>query len=80
MIMPNRKILASVKEKPYFKSDDFVLYHADSLNILEQIPEYSVDMIFVDPPYLLSIGGFTVHVGKRVSVNKRGGLCRSSFL
>jgi len=36
MIMPNRKILSSVKEKPYFKSGDFVLYHADSLKILER--------------------------------------------
>jgi len=27
-------------------------------------------MIFADPPYLLSNGGFSVHAGKRVSVNK----------
>jgi site-specific DNA-methyltransferase (adenine-specific) len=27
-------------------------------------------MIFVDPPYNLSNGGFSVHAGKRVSVNK----------
>ncbi|MFA5413528.1 MAG: site-specific DNA-methyltransferase [Patescibacteria group bacterium] len=27
-------------------------------------------MIFADPPYLLSNGGFTVHAGRRVSVNK----------
>jgi len=27
-------------------------------------------MIFADPPYLLSNGGFTVHAGKMVSVNK----------
>jgi len=27
-------------------------------------------MIFADPPYNLSNGGFTVHAGKRVSVNK----------
>lgn len=68
--MPNRKILQSVKEKPYFKSDDFVLYHADSLKLLAELPENSVDMIFADPPYLLSNGGFTVHAGRRVSVNK----------
>ncbi len=29
-----------------------------------------VDMIFADPPYLLSSGGFTCKAGKRVSVNK----------
>ena len=27
-------------------------------------------MIFADPPYFLSNGGFSVHSGKRVSVNK----------
>ena len=30
----------------------------------------SVDMIFADPPYNLSDDGFSVHAGKRVSVNK----------
>jgi site-specific DNA-methyltransferase (adenine-specific) len=37
---------------------------------MDSIPENSVDMIFADPPYNLSNGGFTVHSGKRVSVNK----------
>lgn len=66
----NRKILSSIKQKPYFSKGDFVLYSSDCLKILEQLPENSVDMIFADPPYLLSNGGFTVHAGKRVSVNK----------
>lgn len=30
----------------------------------------SIDMIFADPPYNLSNNGFTVHAGRRVSVNK----------
>lgn len=64
------KILSSIKEKPYFKSDDFVLYHEDSFRILSELPENSVDMIFADPPYNLSNGGFTVHAGRMVSVNK----------
>ncbi|MFA5766833.1 MAG: site-specific DNA-methyltransferase [Candidatus Paceibacterota bacterium] len=34
------------------------------------MPENSVDMVFADPPYLLSNGGFSVHAGRRVSVNK----------
>ncbi len=66
----NKKILASVKNKPYFKEGDFVLYNSDSLNILAELPENSIDMIFADPPYNLSNGGFTVHAGKMVSVNK----------
>jgi len=66
----SKKILASIKEKPYFSEGNFVLYHADCLKILEQLPENSIDMIFADPPYNLSNGGFTCHNGRAVSVNK----------
>src|SRR3989339_411449 len=65
-----KKVLSTVKSKPYFKKDDFVLYHGDSLNILSQLEENSIDMIFADPPYNLSNGGFSVHAGRMVSVNK----------
>jgi site-specific DNA-methyltransferase (adenine-specific) len=64
------KILSGISTVPYFAENDFVLYNSDCLNILNQLPENSVDMIFADPPYLLSNGGFTVHAGKMVSVNK----------
>jgi site-specific DNA-methyltransferase (adenine-specific) len=64
------KISAFVKEKPYFCNGNFVLYNADCLNILSQIPENSVDMIFADPPYFLSSGTFTCQNGKMVSVKK----------
>jgi len=39
-------------------------------DFLKQIPENSIDMIFADTPYNLSNSGFSVHAGKRVSVNK----------
>ena len=65
-----KKILASVKQQPYFKSGDFVLYNDNSLNMLAELPENSIDMIFADPPYNLSNGGFSVHAGRMVSVNK----------
>lgn len=64
------KILSTVEIKPYFKDGDFVLYNGDSISLLSQLPENSIDMIFADPPYNLSNGGFTVHAGKMVSVNK----------
>ena len=70
MMKKNKKILSYIKEKPCFSEGSFVLYHSDCLKILEQLPEDSIDMIFADPPYNLSNGGFTVHAGKRVSVNK----------
>ena len=56
--------------KPYFKENVFELYLADSIEFLKTLPADSVNMIFADPPYNLSNGGFTVHAGKRVSVNK----------
>jgi len=64
------KILSVVQQKPYFTKDNFVLYLGDCLAVLNQLRENSVDMIFADPPYNLSNGGFTVHAGKMVSVNK----------
>lgn len=66
----NKKVLSTIKVRPYFVSGDFVLYKEDSLKILNELPENSVDMIFADPPYLLSNGGFTCQNGKMVSVNK----------
>ena len=70
LVDPSDKLLSSIKQKPYFSAKNFALYRDDCLKILEQLPPSSVDMIFADPPYNLSNGGFTVHAGKRVSVNK----------
>lgn len=57
-------------QKPYYEKPKFKLYQANCLDVLAEFPEDSVDMIFADPPYNLSNGGFTVHAGKRVSVDK----------
>jgi site-specific DNA-methyltransferase (adenine-specific) len=46
------------------------LYQGDCLELLEKIPESSVDLVFADPPYFLSNGGITCHAGRMVSVNK----------
>jgi len=66
------KIISRVKECPFFREREknICLYKADCLDILAQIPENSIDMIFADPPYFLSNGGITCHAGKMVSVNK----------
>lgn len=75
--MTTRKKVKKLKNKkakkmftPYFKHKDFELYKANSLEFLATLKENSVDMIFADPPYLLSNGGFTCDGGKMVSVNK----------
>ncbi len=60
------------KEKliPIFKADNFCLYNADCLIVMSRFPDNYVDMIFADPPYMLSNSGFTCHSGRMVSVNK----------
>lgn len=60
------------EQKIYFSSDDgnFILYSDDCRNVLCDMPEESVDLIFADPPYGLSDGGITCKSGKMVSVNK----------
>ena len=54
----------------YFKGKNFWLLNGNCLDLLTKIPENSIDMIFADPPYLLSNNGFTCQSGKSVSVNK----------
>src|SRR6266851_4714845 len=46
------------------------IFQGDCLDLLQKIPESSVDLVFADPPYFLSNGGITCHAGKMVSVNK----------
>jgi site-specific DNA-methyltransferase (adenine-specific) len=56
--------------KPYYYSDNIIIYNDDCLEILSNIPDDSIDMIFADPPYMLSNNGFTCQNGKMVTVNK----------
>lgn len=55
---------------PFYKSEDFTLYNGDSLEIMSRLPDNCIDMIFADPPYMLSNDGFSCQNGKMVSVNK----------
>ncbi len=70
MLLSKQKVLAKVESKPYFIKNNVVLYHGDAIWLLNQLPENSIDMIFADPPYNLSNGGFSVHAGRMVSVDK----------
>lgn len=56
--------------KTYYNDKNFSLFKGDSLKLLKEFPDNHFDMIFADPPYMLSNGGFTVQAGKRACVNK----------
>ena len=58
--------------QPYFYDPAHAvkLFHGDCIQVLKEIPDNCIDMIFADPPYFLSNGGITCHAGKMVSVNK----------
>ena len=66
------KILSKIIKnyKPFIKINNTVLFNNDCMDILNSIPDNSIDMIFADPPYMLSNNGFTCQSGKRVNVNK----------
>jgi len=61
------------------KSNRYHLILGDSIEYLSKLEPNSIDMVFADPPYMLSNDGFTCHSGKAVSVNK-GQWDRSSGL
>lgn len=67
---PRVKLLSQIEHKPHFVGSNFALYQHDSIDFMNNMPEESVDIVFADPPYNLSNGGFTVHAGKMVSVDK----------
>ena len=56
--------------KPYYQDGSITLYNADCLEVLASFAENSIDMIFADPPYMLSNNGFTCQNGKMAKVNK----------
>jgi len=54
----------------FFQEKDFELHKGNCVDVLYNLPEKSVDLIFADSPYFLSNGGITCKAGKVVSVNK----------
>ncbi len=51
------------------KNKDFTLSKGNTLEVLTNF-DFKFNMIFADPPYLLSNGGISVQSGKQVIVNK----------
>jgi site-specific DNA-methyltransferase (adenine-specific) len=44
-------IKAAIKQKPYHEEAAGVIYCADCLDILPQIPDKAIDLIYADPPF-----------------------------
>jgi site-specific DNA-methyltransferase (adenine-specific) len=55
---------------PFYQSENSIIFNGDCPEIMRSIPENSIDMIFADPPYLLSNDGITCQNGTMVNVNK----------
>jgi site-specific DNA-methyltransferase (adenine-specific) len=57
---------------PYLHASgpDWALAQGDCRELLALLPAASVDLVFADPPYFLSNGGFTCHAGRRAPVRK----------
>lgn len=41
---------------PYYQSEYFTLYQGDSLSLINELDDNSIDVVFADPPYFLSSG------------------------
>ena len=50
--------------------EGWALAEGDCRELLSLLPPSSVDLVFADPPYFLSNGGFTCHAGRRAPVRK----------
>ena len=48
----------------------FKIYNDDCFDVLQNFPDESFDMIFADPPYLLSQSGTSCQNGRLVTIDK----------
>lgn len=53
---------------------NFTLHQGDCRELVKNIPDNNVDMIFADPPYFLSNGGISCKNGRMVCVEKEIGI------
>ncbi|MGA9522080.1 MAG: site-specific DNA-methyltransferase [Myxococcaceae bacterium] len=62
----------SLRDAEHSKGRAWKLYRGDSIQLLGQFEPNTFDLVFADPPYFLSNGGFTCKAGKRAPVGKGG--------
>lgn len=64
---------------PYYDTPSFCLYQGDSLSLIEQLEDNSIDVVFADPPYFLSSGRKMDIAGRKVHFEKgKWDRCRSA--
>jgi site-specific DNA-methyltransferase (adenine-specific) len=54
------------------RGDGYRLYCGDAVELLGAFEKHTFDLVFADPPYFLSNGGFTCKSGRRAPVGKGG--------
>lgn len=64
------RLRQSVKDSEFAKGRGWRLLQGDSISLMEKLDAGSFDLVFADPPYFLSNGGFTCKAGKRAAVEK----------
>ncbi len=64
------RLSGGLPSRPHAAGAGWTLAHGDCRELLAQLPAASVDLVFADPPYFLSNGGFTCHAGRRAPVRK----------
>lgn len=55
---------------PYHQSELFTLYQGDSLSLINELEDNSIDVVFADPPYFLSSGRKMDIAGRKVYFEK----------
>lgn len=69
-VLEKTAVIAKSHANHVLHGKGYVLIQGDSLTMLPTLIPESVDMIFADPPYNLSNGGFTCHAGRAVGLSK----------
>ncbi|MBP8982917.1 MAG: site-specific DNA-methyltransferase [Bacteroidales bacterium] len=49
------EIKQSISQQPYYEDENGLLYNADCLDIMKQLPDKCVDLVLTDPPYGIGI-------------------------
>lgn len=52
--MELKDIIANIKQLPFYQEKNGIIYQADCREILKDMPEECIDLVFTDPPFMIS--------------------------